>query len=282
MGRWRNAKSAIKEASNATRRKLEEVADADASTADGVMRSISRAVMHSDSWLATRLLARSALASREVGVEGARALLLDGEGFAARFAEARAAALEASAREAPADGRRGRGQGRALQRMLALWARRPKRLVLGHVDRDGTDGEMAGGRREPQSEAGRFDSLRAHWRVVERRATEESVRRLRAARPTQAWPRLESAGPTLNVVKSVLERAKGSAPGPDGLRYRAWRSAGDDVAASLHSLLLMFIAGEAVPEDFGVALMICLGREAKSRAKALTSDAGLPPPDRWA
>lgn len=87
-----------------------------------------------------------------------------------------------------------------------------KRLVLVHVDREGTGGKMMGGRHPPQREADRFD-----WQpVFEHRAAEESARRLWAARPTQARARLESAGPTLGVVKRVLERAKDSASSPDG------------------------------------------------------------------
>lgn len=69
---------------------------------------------------------------------------------------------------------------------------------------------------------------------------------------------MESAGPKLEVVERVLARATDSAPGPDGLRYRAWRAAGAEASGALHALLWAFMAGEPVPEDFAEALMIFL------------------------
>lgn len=77
-----------------------------------------------------------------------------------------------------------------------------------------------------------------------------------ATRPTEAWPKLQSAGPTLSIVEGVLARAKDSAPGPDGLRYCAWRAAGSETASVLHGLLWEFLAGEPVPEDFAGALVV--------------------------
>lgn len=70
--RWRHVKVAIRAAVDAARRRIAEVADAGASTTESVMRSISRVVMHSDAWLANRLIERTVVARSEVCVEGGR------------------------------------------------------------------------------------------------------------------------------------------------------------------------------------------------------------------
>lgn len=190
VDRWRDTKIAIKAAATSARERVADAADADIESADGVMRSTSRAVMRFDAWLAARLLQGSGLARRELCVSAGRVALRDGEGFAERFAAARTAAFEASEKGAQAIGRRGRGRGKALQRMLAFWAPRARRLVLVRVEAE-AESEDAGraGRRE-QSEEERVDALRAHWRpVFERGPTDASARRLWATCRTQAWPR---------------------------------------------------------------------------------------------
>lgn len=111
---WRAVKEAICEAAEAARRRQAEADNTDLATTDGVLRSISRVVMRADVWLGRRLRQHSALARQELGVESGRVFLLDGAGFAERFAAARTAALERSDKEACADGRKGKSRRRAL------------------------------------------------------------------------------------------------------------------------------------------------------------------------
>lgn len=123
---------------------------------------------------------------------------------------------------------------------MALWSTRAKRLVL-----------LRG--------TAKLEALRAHWRpVFKRRPTGPAARNRNAERPTSPWSQLDGHGVTLEVIKGVMRMACGSAPGPDGLRYRAWRAAGTFAAKTVHELLGDFMTGMPIPPDLAEAMMVFL------------------------
>lgn len=102
-------------------------------------------------------------------------MLKDCEAFVTRVATARTAVLEASERDARASGRCGCGRSRALQRMLASWAPRARRLVLVRVDAGADRGLPSEGMH--QREVDKFGALRSHWQpIFVRGATSATVR----------------------------------------------------------------------------------------------------------
>lgn len=95
-------------------------------------------------WFASRLIARSSVARREICIRGGRVVLRNGAGFAERVVAARIALLEEAEYEAQADGRRGRGRSRAVQRMLSLWTPQARRLILARVESEDAAAEEFG------------------------------------------------------------------------------------------------------------------------------------------
>lgn len=253
VSHWPEVKQAIRWVADAAREHVHDDALPAIDAADVVMRSVARAVLHNDRWLATKLQCQSALARREL-VVGERVGLVDGAGFSRRFAEARA---EAWRREAAAasGGRVGRGRRRAIQRLAALWAPRGKRIVLVGV---AEAGEGAGEVVVHRSEEERLAALRRHWRpTFERAPTAEAAKKDWWAKHARR-PVLDGLGPVLADFEGAVQRVRSSARGPDGLRYDAWRVAGSCALRSLCALLWHFLAGAEVPVDLAVALLVFL------------------------
>lgn len=183
--RWREVKEAKRWAADDTRPRVLADPLPARFVEDMVLRSCARALMYTDVWLARRLQAQSAAAAAEVYV-GAEVQLRDAARFETRFVEARRAALGREANEARLAGRKGRGRGRVVQWLDALWAPRGRRLVLVGVSGAGwAETEEAAAHR---SGAECLAAFRAHWRpVFERRPTqEESCARARAM-AAAAW-----------------------------------------------------------------------------------------------
>lgn len=279
--RWRDVNAAIRAVAEAARRKAAAADDTDVSTTDGVLRCMSRAVMRAQAWLVHRLLQHSMVARREIGVDGGRVFLRDCAGFAARLAAARIAALEASSREVRADGRKGRRRFRAIQRMLALWESRARRLGLLCTS---CLSRMLAGRvaafKERQTEADRYATLRAHWQTVfERQPMPDVARSLWVARPMQPWPQLHSAGAS-RCRQGRSPDAKGQCAWIRGIVLQSM-AAGDEAAAVLHELMWEVFAGAPVPEYFAVALLH-LSPKATSQERERRSSLRLGRRGHWA
>lgn len=137
----------------------------------------------------------------------------------ARRACAKGGSLEAEAKVAQTQGKRGRRRRRALQRMSQLWASRARRLVLVGVCR--WPGDVEGDEREVvklvvTARQVAFEVLRALGPGARGR-----IKRHGGALVVAARPELALHGPRTPVSR----RARNTALGPDGLRDAAWAQA---------------------------------------------------------
>ena len=77
-----------------------------------------------------------------------------------------------------------------------------------------------------------------------------------------------ASGPKWSVdkehIKQAITIAKESAPGPDGIPYRAWKKLGDLAVDVLHDVAIFMKRNDSVqflPEDFTQAFLCCLPKK---------------------
>lgn len=190
---------AMKVAAEVARRRLADEADANVVAAGCMMRSVSRAVMRSDSWLAARLERRGALC-----------------GFAHRSAGGRRA-RGAGGRQA-----RQRERGGSVQRMMAPWTPCAKRLVLMRVESEDQAVAEVVVERGRQSDAAHGDALCTHWRPdFERGPTDVSVR---VVARNSCGAETSGGGQGVSSKRGVAYRrgSRGTSPRRSA-RSRSWR-----------------------------------------------------------
>lgn len=84
------------------------------------------------------------------------------------------------------------------------------------------------------------------------------MRHGRFAQHGRGWPEMAVAGPDWHDIARAAMRARGIAPGPDGLRSAAWGRAGQVAWKRLGRLMWATMGGESLPEEFVATLLVFL------------------------
>ena len=229
------------------------------------LTSISRAVWFSDIAMARTLMARSELARTHLAIVGGQVCLQDPIDFAAVIERDKHLSFAQRIADAEADTDLGalqpmkhaRGKThrvQALLRMSRLWSPLDKRLVLSGV----RCGRLPGGRHKvvtlPDE---RTAALREAWQSTFAAKDIDGVLADSVLRDhSRPWDFSELAPPTLSDIQNTLARAKHSAPGLDGLPYRAWFAAGLDGAITLLRVTHHMLCGLPMPLEFSHSLMV--------------------------
>lgn len=203
-----------------------------------VVRSVWLAVWGRDGWLVAKLIEEAPEAARWLCIEGGSPVLAAGVAFAKRFEHCRFEELRKERVEAEGMGSRGRRRRRAIERMAALWSPQQRRLRVVGVQPE-VDAQM--GDAEGHADESMASALRRHCRSwLEQRLA------------------MDGPGPDWRSIGRAAEKARDSAPGPDGLRYTAWRVAGAIARRCLADLLWCFMGGGPLLASFAATLVVFL------------------------
>ena len=152
-----------------------------------------------------------------------------------------------------------------LQKRAQLWRPFSRTMQLAGIRSESLPPDSTGGQeqageaiaRTPEAMAA---ALRAHWgpifsaKMVPQEKLDEFLDRVGVRFPEAPLPIPSEAD-----VRFALTKARPSAPGPDGLSYRAWRAVPQQVTV-LHNLLLHLFAGHHVPEHLNDSIFAFLAK----------------------
>jgi hypothetical protein len=137
---------------------------------------------------------------------------------------------------------------------IQLWRKAHRRVTFAGVkclDSAGVD--FIAGSPEESAEA-----LRAHWApVFKHKAVDVASQDVLL----QFVPTVDGSAatiPSIDDLVKFLGKRSDSAPGPDGLRYSAWRAAGPVAVESLHSVFSAVLAGDAMPDDTRLSSIVMI------------------------
>lgn len=174
---------------------------------------------------------------------------------AAAALERRANAAAAAAAAAPRRHKRSHRNAMAsIRRLSGLWRPRAAHAQLRGVRLLGPEGESVA--RKPRE---MFNAIREHWRPVFHAPPRCAAAADELLAHAHRWPFHKVRLPSIQAAAQITRRTPGTAPGPDGVPYAAWRAAGLVGATLLHGALLRLTAGELIPE-FNDAWLVVLAK----------------------
>ena len=221
--------------------------------------SIARAVWHCDAGLARVLLKRSAIARRHLKCTNGIVTLTDSFAFTQAYELARAEDLRRRRTDAHRDLhdaqdpalalRQHRRQMANFNRLGRIWAPFGKQLPIVAI--------RVGDRLEHHPDA-RLSSLADAWsstfstiKPIDRSLAREVIKKQSSDLDFDDF-----APPSSACIRSYLTNVRNSAPGIDGLPYRAWLQAGPSAWTLLHEVAVWLCAGLLMPCNFNDALFI--------------------------
>ncbi len=229
------------------------------STRATLVASIARAVWHNDTRLAHILTDRCALAREHITVAGASVHLLDSAAFSSLYDSARADALEQRHRDAERERSQSSSpmtsqknlyrQRCAMVRLKQIWSPFGKKLPILAIRL---------GDALIKDDNAKLHALAQSWAPTfsQIRRIDKPMAKKFADKHASRYELPSFAPPSSVAIKLFLEHVRNSAPGIDGIPYRAWLKAGHAAWLLLHHVAVWLCSGLGMLIDFNDTLMI--------------------------